>query len=69
MSTPKEQAQATLRRLESELAAAKLVLEGHLRTEKQDLERGFDKVGPARAAVRNAERAVDTARNDLRRLN
>lgn len=68
MATPKEQAQAALRRLEGELDAAKAVLQLHLRTEKEDLARGFDKVGPARAAVANAERAAGIARNDLRSL-
>jgi|GEM_PF-6756769 len=68
MATPKEQAEATLRRLEGELNAARYVLDGHLKTEKEDRERGYDKVGPARSAVKNAERAVDIARADLRRL-
>lgn len=48
MATPKEQAEATLRRLEGELNAARYVLDGHLKTEKEDRERGYDKVGPAR---------------------
>lgn len=69
MATPKEQAQAALSRLERELAAAKEVLHVHLKTEKEDLARGFDKVRPAQSAVTNAERAVDIARSDLRRLN
>jgi hypothetical protein len=68
MATSKEQAQAALRRLESELAAAKEVLRVHLKTEKEDLARGYDKVSPARSAVTNAERAVGIARSDLSRL-
>ncbi|SMH38249.1 hypothetical protein SAMN06295885_1482 [Rathayibacter oskolensis] len=68
MATPKEQAQAALRRLEGELSAARAVLGVHLKTEKEDLARGFDKVGPARSAVKNAKRAVDIAKDDLRRL-
>lgn len=68
MATEKEQAQAAVRRLESELSAAEGVLRLHERTAKEDLARGFDKVGPARSAVQNAKRALDIAKSDLRRL-
>lgn len=68
MATEKEQAQAKVRRLESELSAEEGVLRLHQRTEKEDLARGFDKVSPAKSAVQNAKRALDIAKAELRRL-
>lgn len=68
MATERERAQATVKRLESEIAAAETVLQLHKKTEKEDAARGYNKVGPARAAATNARRALDIAKADLRRL-
>jgi hypothetical protein len=68
MASEKDQAKAEVYRMQSEVESAKRELERVRRTEKEDRERGWDKVGPAKAALTHAERALDLAQDRLRRL-
>jgi uncharacterized protein YlxW (UPF0749 family) len=68
MATGKEQAQAEVYRLESEVRSAEGELNRVLRSEDQDRAKGIDRVGPARAALTNAKRALDLARAHLRKF-
>lgn len=68
MATEKEQTQAEVYRLESDVRSAQNELDRVKRTEKEDRERGLDRVGPAAAALANAKRALELAKDRLRRL-
>ncbi len=53
--------------MQAQVESAKMQVEGARRSSKEDLERGWDKVGPAEAALRNAERALQLAKDQLNR--
>jgi uncharacterized protein YlxW (UPF0749 family) len=68
MATEREQAQAEVYRLESDVRSAQNELDRVKRNEKEDRERGLDRVGPAESALANARRALELAKDRLRRL-
>lgn len=67
MATSRQQAQAEVSRMESELRAAQRELDRVLAKESEYRAKGLEKVMPARSAVKNAERALDLARDELRK--
>ncbi len=67
MASDKQQAQAEVYRMESEVRSARAEYERVLRGEQEYLKKGIDRVGPARAALQNAERALAIAKDQLRR--